>query len=139
VFVCENPAVVAIAADQLRATCAPLVCVEGIPSTAAWQLLQSLVGHGAQLGFHADFDWDGIKIGNLLVERLGARPWRFGHGEYRAAMAEDSLRNPLTGAPVRAVWDSDLTRAMSESREAVSEESVVQALLEDLDGPAPAS
>lgn len=33
-FVCENPSVVAAAADRLGSRCRPLVCTEGIPSTA---------------------------------------------------------------------------------------------------------
>ena len=35
VFVCENPNLVAIAADQLGARCRPLVCTEGMPAAAA--------------------------------------------------------------------------------------------------------
>jgi len=135
VFVCENPAVVAVAADRLGAACAPLVCVEGIPSTAAWHLLGSLTSHGARLRFHADFDWDGIRIGNLLRERLSAGAWRFDHRDYRTALAAGSPENPLSGAPVSAGWDPELTRAMHQSRRAVSEESVVENLLEDLEEP----
>jgi uncharacterized protein (TIGR02679 family) len=34
VFVCENPNVVAIAADRLGGDCAPLVCTDGMPAAA---------------------------------------------------------------------------------------------------------
>ena len=132
VFVCENPAVVAVAADRLGAECAPLVCVEGVPSTAAWRLLQSLSDGGSRIRFHADFDWDGIRIGNLLAERLKADSWRFGHREYRAAAREASLGSSLKGGPVLAAWDAKLAEAMDKFGHAVSEEIVIECLIEDL-------
>ncbi|HEX3600026.1 MAG TPA: TIGR02679 family protein, partial [Lacipirellulaceae bacterium] len=57
VFVCENPAVVATAADRWGADCKPLVCVEGQPNLAAERLLHLLVDGGALLCYHGDFDW----------------------------------------------------------------------------------
>ena len=39
VFVCENPVVVAEAADVLGVSAPPIVCTEGIPNTAALLLL----------------------------------------------------------------------------------------------------
>ena len=75
VFVCENPGVVAAAADALGQRCAPLVCTEGLPSTAAVALLRQLCDGGARVRFHADFDGAGIRIGNLLVEWFHAAPW----------------------------------------------------------------
>ena len=39
VRICENPVVVAAAADELGARCPPLVCVGGQPSAAVWRLL----------------------------------------------------------------------------------------------------
>jgi uncharacterized protein (TIGR02679 family) len=39
VFVCENPAVVAMAADALGQRCAPLVCTDGMPAAAQRTLL----------------------------------------------------------------------------------------------------
>jgi uncharacterized protein (TIGR02679 family) len=49
VYVCENPTVVAAAANRLGAACAPLVCLEGQPRTAARVLLGLLAGAGARL------------------------------------------------------------------------------------------
>jgi uncharacterized protein (TIGR02679 family) len=50
VFVCENPAVVAAAATSLGQQSAAIVCLEGVPSTAATQLLEALHQSGAQPG-----------------------------------------------------------------------------------------
>jgi uncharacterized protein (TIGR02679 family) len=133
VFVCENPVVIAAAADRLGARCAPLVCVEGVPSTAALHLLRSVEQAGGVLHFHADFDWAGLRIGNLLSAQLGAAPWRFTAAEYQAAQAVlPSARIPLKGPPVSAAWDPELDRAMRASGRAVFEEQVIESLLIDL-------
>jgi uncharacterized protein (TIGR02679 family) len=42
IFCCENPAVVAAAADRLGEAAATLVCLEGVPSTAGLVLLERL-------------------------------------------------------------------------------------------------
>ncbi len=49
VHVCENPAVVSAAAEQLAERSRPLVCVEGQPSSAAQTLLRRLREAGAEL------------------------------------------------------------------------------------------
>ncbi|MFI5040768.1 MAG: TIGR02679 family protein [Acidimicrobiales bacterium] len=72
VWVCENPAVVAVAAS----IGAPVVCVEGQPSLAATRLLSSLTAGGASLAYHGDFGAGGIAIANTIIGGLGARPWR---------------------------------------------------------------
>lgn len=132
-FVCENPGVVAAAADQLGARAAALVCVEGHPSTAALALLGQLRAGGARVWFHADFDWGGVRIGNLLAERFGALPWRFAAADYRAALADLPEAIPLQGTPVHARWDAALAPAMRDHGRAVFEEQVLAALLADLD------
>jgi uncharacterized protein (TIGR02679 family) len=73
VHVCENPAVVAAAANRLGAACCALVCVEGMPDTAGDRLLGMLAA-GAPLAFHCDFDWGGVRIGNVLVTRSAPPP-----------------------------------------------------------------
>lgn len=128
VFVCENPAVLAAAADRLGPRGAPLVCVEGQVRTAGRLLLERLRGAGATLRYHGDFDWGGLRIGNVVIGRHGALPWRYGAADYRAAPKGAEL----AGAPVAAVWDDELSAAMREERRAVHEEGVVEALLEDL-------
>ena len=49
VFVCENPNIVAIAADRLGTTCAPLACTDGMPFAAQQTLLAQLAASGARL------------------------------------------------------------------------------------------
>ncbi|WP_437580688.1 DUF2399 domain-containing protein [Sorangium sp. So ce887] len=70
----------------------------------------------------------GFRIGNVVLGRHGALPWRYGAADYRAAPKGAEL----AGAPVAAVWDDELSAAMREERRAVHEEGVVEALLEDL-------
>ncbi len=118
VYVCENPTVVAAAANQLGAAGAPLVCIEGQPKTAARVLLGHLVAAGIRLAYHGDFDWAGIRIGNLMLRRHGAVPWRFATADYRAARGG----RPLEGPPVAAAWDAQLAAAMVEVGRAVHEE-----------------
>ena len=48
VYVCENPNLVAIAADALGEYCAPLVCTDGMPAAAQRILLAQLAGAGAR-------------------------------------------------------------------------------------------
>lgn len=130
VYVCENPAVVAAAADRLGPRSAPLVCVEGQPNTAARRLLEGLTEAGWALRYHGDFDWGGIRIANLVMDRHGAKPWRFDASTYRATTGG----TPLTGEPVEASWDPDLASAMRAEGRAVHEEQVLEELLGDLAG-----
>ncbi|MDP8930386.1 MAG: TIGR02679 family protein, partial [Actinomycetota bacterium] len=129
VHVCENPAVVSAAAEQLAERSRPLVCVEGQPSSAAQTLLRRLREAGAELTHHGDFDWGGLRIANLLSRRYGAGPWRFHTGAYLAAPGGPTL----SGRPVAAVWDRDLAPAMRARGIAVHEEQVLDDLLADLD------
>lgn len=130
IAVCENPTVVAAAADRLGASSPPLVCTEGQPSGAVQTLLRQLTEAGASLRFHTDFDRGGIRIGNLLVDRFGALPWRMGRADYLAA---PDASVPLDGAgPVEASWDPDLATAMAARGRAVHEEQVLERLLADL-------
>ena len=130
VFVCENPTVLARAADRLGAGCQPLVCTEGMPGTAPQVLLRQLAGAGACLRYHGDFDWPGIGIGNLVMGRFGAEPWRFGAADYRHAAEHSQLA--LDGEPVGACWDTELTASMRELGRAIHEEAVLAELLSDL-------
>lgn len=131
VFLCENPSLVAKAADKLGASCAPLICMEGQPSVAALGLCAQLAGT-ARLSFHADFDWAGIRIGNLLLERLSARPWRFCKADYLDALNHGIPFKGLRGHPTEAIWDKTLGIAMIERTKAVYEEQVTDLLLADL-------
>ncbi|MFZ5481128.1 MAG: TIGR02679 family protein [Myxococcota bacterium] len=130
VFVCENPGLVQFAAERLGARCPPLVCVEGVPTTAGWVLLETLGRSRIQLRFHGDFDWAGLRIGNLLHQRVAATPWRFGAADYLKTRVGAQI--PLAGEPVAAAWDGDLKQAMLARGVAVHEEQVREDLLADL-------
>lgn len=127
VFVCENPAVVAMAADRLSTFCAPLVCTDGMPAAAQRALLVQLAAAGVTLRYHGDFDWPGLTIGNFVMRTFGAKPWRFGSEDYVATYGRR-----LQGAAVPAAWDAALGPRMAQHGYALDEEAVVEALLHDL-------
>lgn len=131
VFVCENATIVAIAADRLGADCAPVVCTDGMPAAAQQTLLSQLLDCGAQLCYHGDFDWPGLAIGNFVMRRFRAAPWRFGAVDYRAAHADVELALS-DGWRVEANWDDQLAPALAERGIVVHEEAVVETLLPDL-------
>jgi uncharacterized protein (TIGR02679 family) len=131
VFVCENPSIVAHAADRLGTSCAPIVCTDGMPSAAQRTLLRQLTAAGARLRYHGDFDWPGLRIGNYVIRELGALPWRFSTADYLAANA---VSGPVLKREERvpAMWDEQLADAMLECGFAVHEERVFEALLSEL-------
>ncbi|EGV27725.1 Conserved hypothetical protein CHP02679 [Thiorhodococcus drewsii AZ1] len=130
VSICENPAVVAEAANALGSDCAPLICTRGQPSAAVVTLLNQLAAAGIRLRYHGDFDWPGIRIANGIIGRHGAIPWRMGAADYLEAA--DSGKS-LTEDTVVADWDPELGRAMQERGQVIEEERVLQTLLTDLD------
>ncbi len=131
VAVCENPTVVAAVAERLGARSPALVCTDGQPSGAVQTLLGDLATAGIELRFHADFDRGGIRIGNLLVDRFGAVPWRMTGADYERV----ADRGPsLGGEPEEACWDRDLATVMRARGRAVHEEVVLDELLRDLEG-----
>ena len=135
VYVCENPNLLAIAADRLGAHCHPLVCTDGMPAAAQDRLLSQLAQAGARLLYHGDFDWPGLRIGNYMMRRYGALPWRFAVADYVAAVQtapRPGLR--LNGVAALASWDAELAPAMQVHQLTIAEESVADALLQDLDG-----
>jgi uncharacterized protein (TIGR02679 family) len=132
VFVCENPAILAIAADALGKACAPLVCTGGMPAAAQRTLLAQLAADGARLRYHGDFDWPGIRIGNFVMREFGALAWRFGADDYLAA-ADSGGGLPLNDAErVAAAWDANLSIAMAGRAVAIHEEAVADVLIGDL-------
>ena len=136
VFVCENPNLLAMAADALGPRCAPLVCTDGMPAAAQRALLAQLAAAGAHLRYHGDFDWPGINIANRVLQDFGARAWRFGAADYTAAveLAAAASQAPLRGNAVVASWDGDLARTMQQAQRAIAEEALLPALLPDLAG-----
>jgi uncharacterized protein (TIGR02679 family) len=136
VFVCENPNLVAIAADRWGAACAPLVCTDGMPAAAQRCLLSQLTTARASLCYHGDFDWPGLGIGNHVMREYGAEPWRFGAADYLAAIGSVASREAtLSGNAVIALWDEALTTVMQQHGIPIAEEAIAAALLQDLGPP----
>ncbi|MEY9907029.1 uncharacterized protein (TIGR02679 family) [Catenulispora sp. MAP12-49] len=137
ISVCENPAVVSAAATALGSTCPPLVCLEGTPSVAANRLLRQLLARGANLRYHGDFDWGGIRIATSvfnLAEQSGApaAPWRYDSAAYLEAVAR-RLGTALPQAKTRDTpWDPDLRHHIETHALRVEEEHVIDTLLTDL-------
>lgn len=133
VFVCENPAVVAAAADEFGDRSPTLVCLDGMPSTAALMILDGLVTAGSAVRYHGDFDWRGVAIAGVLARKVPTGgPWRFGAADYRRAVQREVGAIPLSGRPTASPWDPDLAPAMAEAGVAVYEEQVITDLLDDL-------
>ena len=139
VRVCENPVVVAAAADELGASCQPLLCVGGQPSAAGWRLLDLLAAGGAEFRYHGDFDWGGVRIAEAVRTRIsgsGARwhSWHYDRDAYEAlAAAHPHARLPrLPGEPVGTPWDPALATAMARRGVRIEEELTVDTLLADL-------
>ncbi|GHJ40670.1 TIGR02679 family protein [Streptomyces sp. TS71-3] len=132
VYVCENPTVLATAADTHGPACPPLVCLQGQPSAAALALLRHLHTHGATLHYHGDFDWGGLRIAAALLRHVPWQPWRYTAADYRTAAAAAPLSPHLTGTPASAPWDPDLRPTLTELGVRVEEEAVLDILLNDL-------
>jgi uncharacterized protein (TIGR02679 family) len=135
VRICENPVVVAAAADELGAGCRPLVCVGGQPSAAGWRLLELLAAGGAEFGYHGDFDWGGARIATAVYHKVNWRPWRYDRQAYQAAVSAAHPLTPLAGLvgePAATPWDPGLAAAMRHRNVRVEEELTLDALLQDL-------
>ncbi|MFL5273858.1 MAG: TIGR02679 family protein [Anaeromyxobacteraceae bacterium] len=132
VSVCENPAVVAAAAEVHGGRCGALVCVEGVPSTAAMELVRALAACGAALRVHADLDWAGLRIARQVIDATGGAPWRFDARAYVDAVARVPRGPRLLGGRVDSPWDPGLAAAMAEHGVAIPEEQVLPELLGDL-------
>ncbi|MEV5500702.1 TIGR02679 family protein [Nonomuraea fuscirosea] len=128
VRICENPVVVAAAADELGASCPPLVCGGGRPSAAVWRLLDLLAAGGATFAYHGDFDWGGIAIAAAVHERVGFQPWRFDAASYLAVPSSA----PLSGHVRPTSWDPELSVVMERRDVRVEEELVLAELMADL-------
>jgi uncharacterized protein (TIGR02679 family) len=134
VYVCENPNLLAIAADHWGSDCAPLVCTDGMPAAAQRCLLSQLVTARARLCYHGDFDWPGIRIGNHVMREHGAQPWRFSAADYEAAVQTVSgLGQTLTGKMIDGLWDTALSPAMQQRGISIAEEALAACLLQDLE------
>ncbi|MFZ3492036.1 TIGR02679 family protein [Streptomyces sp. 5.8] len=127
-YVCENPAVLRVAAAELGEHCPPLVCTEGIPSAACHRLLAQATG---RLHWRADFDWTGLRITAKAIAAHRATPWRMSATDYRRSLDEGETTR-LTGSPAPSPWDPALAALMTAQDRTVMEERLLPALLDDL-------
>lgn len=128
-FVCENPSIVAAAAERSGSLCQPLICVEGQPNLTAWKLLSMASATGWQLTYHGDFDWGGIRIANQIYRQYGFVPWRYDVPHYTKVTRK---QRQLVPPVAEALWDPGLSRAMESDGRALEEEQVLDQLLADL-------
>jgi uncharacterized protein (TIGR02679 family) len=132
--VCENPSVVEAAAARLGGRSSPLVCTDGIPTTAVLRLLAGTRRTGAFVRVSADFDAAGVRITNLLAKHVSAIPWRYTADTYRQAIIAQADRQHvrLTGPIPDGLLDPQLAPEMRRTRVAVYEEQQTDILLGDL-------
>ncbi|MBM7786752.1 TIGR02679 family protein [Tenggerimyces flavus] len=128
VRLCENPVVLAAAADAFGPDCPAMVCVYGRPSAAVWRLLELLHAGGAEFAYHGDFDWGGVGIATSIYQRMPFTPWRYDAAAYLAARGSARLDERSLPTP----WDPALSAAMTERGVRIEEEHVLGQLLEDL-------
>jgi uncharacterized protein (TIGR02679 family) len=145
VFVCENPSILESAAARLRsvaqagrdgggAVTACLVCVAGQPSVAALEAIAILAAAGAEVRYHGDFDWAGLRIATRLARAVPWRPWRFGAADYLAAVRAGGGAQAarLAGPAAASSWDPALAQAMRREAVAIEEEAVIDHLVGDV-------
>lgn len=140
VHVCENPTIVEVVAERWARAAGDvpgavgpvLVCTSGQPSTATIDLLRTLAAEGAQVRYHGDFDWAGLRIAWSLRTHVAWVPWRYTAADYRAAVQDGSPSLHLTGGPAQCPWDPELAIAMTECGLAVEEEAVAHLLAADV-------
>jgi uncharacterized protein (TIGR02679 family) len=126
IFVCENPAVLRAAA---AGTSRPLICTEGVPSTALHTLLRA-AGRDTMIRWRNDFDWAGVRLTAAALARYpNAVPWRMDTATYTTDAAGGVA---LIGTPTATPWEPPLAAAMVRSGRAVMEERLLPLLLHDL-------
>jgi len=130
IFVCENPSILAMAAEQLAGRARPLICVEGQPSHASLRLLAACRDSGVHLRYHGDIDRTGLQIAAQIFDRFDAEPWRLSAGDYERHVRHSRL--PWQGPVPETVWDTELADAIRAREKILLEETVVADLLNDL-------
>jgi uncharacterized protein (TIGR02679 family) len=129
VRVVENPSLLAMAIARFGSRCPPVIATSGWPNSACMLLMRQLDEAGVALGYHGDFDGEGIRIAAYVMSRTGATAWRMSARDY---LAEVRPGRPDPGAVTEAPWDPELAPALQEHRSTVSEEHVAEHLLSDL-------
>ena len=84
---------------------------------------------GCRVLYHGDFDYAGITIANLLIQRFGVETWRMSAADYASVRVDGPA---LIGKPVSACWDEHLFEKMHARGRAVLEESILDVLMGDL-------
>jgi uncharacterized protein (TIGR02679 family) len=98
-------------------------------------LIKRLASAGAEVRYHGDFDWAGLRIAQALRNRVAWQPWRFRSQDYRKALrAEQAAERALAlaGPTASADWCPELTQEMARTGRAVEEEAVIGELVDDI-------
>lgn len=136
VLVAENPRIVEAAAEA--ATPFAVVALNGNPAGAARLLIDQLLGGGARLRYHGDFDAAGLAICGRM-HRLGLEPWRMDSASYEAAVAEAELAGAQLPSERRRApetpWDPLLQAEFDRLHRVVHEERLLPGLLDLREGP----
>ncbi|MPY95675.1 MAG: DUF2399 domain-containing protein [Acidimicrobiia bacterium] len=130
VLVVENPRVAEAAAQA--GSWRAVVATNGNPSGAVQLLVSQLVGSGAGLRYHGDFDAAGLAICGRMAS-AGCVPWQMGSADYLAAVAvaeRDGVVLPVDDRPAPPTpWDPALRDAFDRCRRIVHEERLLGDLL----------
>lgn len=132
VFTCENPDVVAAAADALGPDCAPLICTGGWASTACVRLLRATIAAGARPRHHGDMDPEGLRILDRLLAVTGGALWRMTAEDYRARASGGQPLGSRIISPLQHPRLSELARVIAEAGRIVQEEQTLDDLIRDL-------
>ncbi len=132
VSVCENPSILATAADALANRCGPMICVEGFPSHAALLLIDQINDHRKPMRYHGDFDASGLQIAHQMIVGKQMAPWRMNATDYQSAVARSAIMLPTNQPIIETPWDPHLQTCLRSHSKSVIEELVVNDLLEDL-------
>ncbi|MFC9846256.1 TIGR02679 domain-containing protein [Streptomyces sp. NPDC060223] len=126
VFVCENPAVLEAAADELGPKCPALICTDGMPSNAALDLVSGLSAAAAEITVRADIDEAGfVVVDQLLSAAPAAATWRYDAGTYLDHLGTTATAHRPSGLDA-------LRRLYAEHRIPLHEEALLTSLLDDL-------
>ena len=130
VLAVENPRVVEAAAEARSPL--SVVALNGNPSAAARLLVDQLLGCGARVRYHGDFDSAGIAICGRM-HALGLVPWRMDVEDYLRAI--DRAERTGTPLPIErrpspiTPWSPALREAFDLHRKVVHEELLLDELL----------
>lgn len=138
VIVVENPSIIREAARRLGPLCPPMVCSQGNPDTGSvtsgtWDFLDVLHEQGAELLFHADFDFQGIRLLNSFLGHFdNSKAWLMESEDYlRYANAVPADTAPRISHVRGSSW-GDVSKTMNTVGVAVYEESCMEQIIAEL-------